>query len=313
MIPVVSVIVTVYNRTQFLKKAIQSVLEQSYDSYEIIVTDDSNSDKIKSICEAFNRPEIRYRTNTTNIGVALNVKNAMAESKGKYIAILNDDDVWEPEFLEKLVTPLEEDSKRVLAFCNHWVILEDGLIDLLVTDRSTADFGRHNMDEGEVTKLDDFVLKKNGVPLAMAAIFRKDVIDPDLIFPEIVGAYDFWISCLLASTKRPAYFIPEKLTQYRIHSEMETIRKSPDKRLNLIFIFGKLIELKLFPDKMDYLKRKYSEILRHVGRDYLSFNQVDTARRYFKNSLKISVSYQSATALFISYMPKFVRSVLKSV
>jgi glycosyltransferase involved in cell wall biosynthesis len=310
MTPVVSIILTVYNRTQYLRKAIQSVLEQTYTSYEIIVADDSNNSDIKEICNSFNRPELIYKGNPTNLGVAINVRNSISEARGRYIAILNDDDIWEPQFLELLVNPLEQDPNRVLSFCNHWVIYEDGVIDLIHTDVSTAEFGRENLPEGEVRKLDDFVLKKNGVPLAMAAVFRKDGINLDLMFNEIVGSYDYWISCMLAATKRPAYFIPEKLTQYRLHGEMETRRKAPDKRIHLIFIYQKLLELNLFPEKTKYLRSKHGEMHRHVGKDYLAFNKVKTARKYFMDSLKISPSYKTMIGLLITFLPARLRHVV---
>ena len=88
MTPTVSVIITVYKRTQYIQQAIQSVLNQTYQDFEIIITDDSNSQQIKAICNAFTSEKLRYRANEINIGVALNVKIAMQESKGKFIAIL---------------------------------------------------------------------------------------------------------------------------------------------------------------------------------------------------------------------------------
>ena len=89
MNPKATVIVTVFRRTQFLRQALMSALHQTFRSLEIIVTDDSSSSEIKAICDSFHDSRIRYRANTATLGVALNLRTAMKEAGGKYIAILN--------------------------------------------------------------------------------------------------------------------------------------------------------------------------------------------------------------------------------
>lgn len=311
MIPTVTVIVTVYNRTQFLQQALQSALEQTFQSFEIIVTDDSCNDAIKSICDSLQSSKIRYRTNSATLGVALNLRAAINESQGKYIAVLNDDDAWEPEFLEQLVAPLEQNSSRVLSFSDHWIVSEDGQIDVEETDKNTVRYGRNNLPNGEITNLDELVLEKNGVPLAMAAVFRKDAIDLNLLVEDVSGAYDFWISCLLAASRRPAYYVAERLTRYRIHGMMETGRKAPDKNENMVFIYRKLIDLKAFPDRNNLLIVRYSQMLYCVGRDNLHFSRVREARVYFLQSLQTAKNTKAAVSFLVSYLPRQLRVILK--
>jgi glycosyltransferase involved in cell wall biosynthesis len=93
--PLVSVVVTVYNRIRFLRFALQSILEQTFRSFEIIVTDDANSPETRSICDSFRQLKIRYRFNASPLGVAQNLRVAISQTRGRYIAILNDDDTWE--------------------------------------------------------------------------------------------------------------------------------------------------------------------------------------------------------------------------
>src|SRR5207245_1619072 len=128
----------------------QSVLEQTFRSFEIIVADDSNHSEIKSICDSLHQPKIRYRGNSFPVGVALNVRTAVSEAGGKYVAILNDDDTWEPDFLDLLVTPLENSSERVLAFADHWIMLSDGQIEVCRTDENTVRYRRDILAEGEM-------------------------------------------------------------------------------------------------------------------------------------------------------------------
>ncbi len=289
----------------------QSALDQSYRSFEIIVTDDSNSSDIKSICDACQDPRIRYRTNPVNLGVALNLRTATQEAQGSYIAILNDDDAWEPEFLEKLVVPLEQDPNRVLAFSDHWIMSESGQIHVQKTDDNTAHYGRSTLPAGDVADLADVVLEKNGVPLAMASMFRKDAIDWNLLVKEVSGAYDFWISCLLAATNRPAYYVAERLTRYRIHGAMETVRRAPDKSENMVFIYRNLLDRNAFSNKRSLLTSRYALALYSVGRDVLFFNRASEAQPYFRNSLKIAASKKALASLLISYFPRPLRKALK--
>jgi glycosyltransferase involved in cell wall biosynthesis len=135
--PLVSVVVTVYKRVQFLRGALQSVLRQTFRSFDIIVTDDSNNLEIKSICDSFQQRQIHYRYNPSPLGVACNLRAAISETSGRYIAILNDDDLWEPDFLALLLAPLQDNPERVLAFGDHWIIGEDGRVDYEQTEENT--------------------------------------------------------------------------------------------------------------------------------------------------------------------------------
>src|SRR4051812_23389763 len=92
--PKVSVIVTVFRRTRYLREALHSALAQAIADIEIIVTDDSASADIEAICASMADDRVRYRSNRPTLGVVLNVQAALREARGEYVAILNDDDVW---------------------------------------------------------------------------------------------------------------------------------------------------------------------------------------------------------------------------
>lgn len=304
MIPAVSVIVTVYNRTRYLRQALASVFEQTLRSYEIIVTADSDNEEIREICESFGRPEIRYRRNPVTLGVALNLRAAMTEARGKYIAVLNDDDVWTPGFLGKLVAPLEQDANRVLAFCDHWMMSGDGTINAAQTDEVSRYYARADLPEGEVANLAAFALEKKGVPLAMGALFRKDAVDLDLIVKEVSGAYDFWIACLLAASGQAAYYVPERLTKYRVHEAMETARLSPDKQDNLVYIYRTILKRNLFPGKTAPVTKSLGQVLRNVGKDHLQFGQNRKAREYFRQSFAVRRDVKTAVWWLLSFLPR---------
>src|ERR1700677_4661268 len=172
----VSVILTAHRRTAFLQQAIDGALAQTRPADEIIITDDSDSPEIRAICEKYGT-KVRYRSNPSPLGVALNLRAAVGESRGDLVAILNDDDTWEPDFLASLVPPLEENRQRVLAFSDHWLMREDGTLDEPATGENTALYGRDLLPPGEIPDPRPLVLLQNGVPLAMASVFRKDAVD----------------------------------------------------------------------------------------------------------------------------------------
>ena len=130
--PKVSVIIPTYNRAAFLRLAIASVLNQTFQNFEIIVIDDASQDHTREVVNSLSDTRIRYIRHEGNRGVAVSRNTGVVNAKGSYIAFLDDDDEWFPEKLQKQFDLLEacqpivgvvytgafiieESSKRVLA------------------------------------------------------------------------------------------------------------------------------------------------------------------------------------------------------
>jgi glycosyltransferase involved in cell wall biosynthesis len=111
--PKVSVIIPTYNRAEFLRNSVSSVLEQTFKDFELIISDDASSDKTKEYVEGLSDPRVRYICNETNQGVAAARNNAFTISKGRYIAFLDDDDQWLPGKLEKQLRIIEKSPGSV--------------------------------------------------------------------------------------------------------------------------------------------------------------------------------------------------------
>lgn len=302
MKPLVSVILTVYKRIDFFEQALLGALNQSFGDREIIVADDSGCRAAYEICKPYVAAgKIIYKENPRTLGVAASLREALREARGSYIAILNDDDVWEPEFLSRLVAPLEADATRVLAFSDHWIIDQKGEIDLRASEENTRRYARAGLPEGDIRDKAEFVLVKNGVPLAMAALFRRDALDLNLLVDAVSGAYDFWISCVLAASTGKFYYVPQRLTRYRVHSSMETGRRSPDKSENSVYIFSQLIERGWFPTMRSYIKKRLSLSLYQVGRDLLYFDRWQEARAYFRRALLVYPNGKAAVMGIASF------------
>jgi glycosyltransferase involved in cell wall biosynthesis len=305
--PLVSVILTVHKRLTFFADALRSVEAQTFTDHEIVVADDSGTGAARALSLASGNARVRYHANPTSLGIALSVRHAFAQARGKYIAILNDDDLWEPEFLARLVRPLEDDPKRVLAFCDHFIIDAHGTIDEAATDRNTKQFGRSNLPEGEIADPKSFVLRQNGVPLAMGALFRAAALPSERLVRDVAGAYDFWISSLMAASGGRFFYVPGRLTRYRVHADMETVRRDPEKTSCLAFIARSLLAEPAFSDQRAYLTRWIALLTTRAGRDYLYFDRIAEARRAFIAAFRVSPGWKPLAGYLLSIAPARLR------
>ncbi len=114
--PKVSVIIPTYNRADKIDKAIQSVLNQTYQNFEIIIIDDSENNETEKVVQTFKDPRIKYIHNKKrgNMPKARNQGVRESSPDSKYIAFLDDDDILLPQFLEKTVKILEEKEDIVM-------------------------------------------------------------------------------------------------------------------------------------------------------------------------------------------------------
>ena len=107
-IPKVSVVVPTYNGAEFLGEAIQSVLQQTYQDFEIIVVNDASPDATDEVIRQFDDPRLRYIKHEQNRGVANARKTGIMQSRGAFIAHLDQDDFFHPEKLQVHVDYLEQ-------------------------------------------------------------------------------------------------------------------------------------------------------------------------------------------------------------
>lgn len=143
--PLVTIYITNYNYGKYIKQAIDSVLSQTLDDFELIIIDDGSTDNSKEIIESYSgrsNVQIVYQQNK-----GLNVTNnvALKLATGKYIVRLDADDFFEKNALQVMTNVLEGDDDLGLVFPDYYLVDEDG--NVLHTER------RHSFDE-DVTLLD---------------------------------------------------------------------------------------------------------------------------------------------------------------
>jgi len=105
----ISVVIPTHNRPDYLKKAIKTVLNQTYKNFEIIVVDDASTTNTIEVINSFNDNRIIYLKNDKQCGAPKSRNNGIEKAKGDYIAFLDDDDEWEPTKLEKQLKEFDDD------------------------------------------------------------------------------------------------------------------------------------------------------------------------------------------------------------
>ena len=106
----ISIIMPTYNCGRYIEESIDSVLSQTYPHWQLIIVDDHSNDNTGSIIGKYSDKRIQYISNEKNVGAAISRNRALQEAKGKYIAFLDSDDVWEPTKLEKQISFMKENG-----------------------------------------------------------------------------------------------------------------------------------------------------------------------------------------------------------
>jgi glycosyltransferase involved in cell wall biosynthesis len=124
--PLISIVIPTYKRTWGLRRAIESVLRQSFRDFELWIVDDASPDDTADVAGSFSDPRIRYFRQPTNVGVARNWSAGLERAEGEFVALLMDDDRYEPDFLAHRVTALQANPNASFAFGGYRVLTEDG-------------------------------------------------------------------------------------------------------------------------------------------------------------------------------------------
>ncbi|EKQ67111.1 glycosyl transferase [Leptolyngbyaceae cyanobacterium JSC-12] len=130
--PIVSVVIPTYNRSWGLVRSVESVLEQSFQDFEIIIADDCSSDDTYEVIKSIQDPRIRYFRQAQNVGVAENWGTGVNLAQGEFITLLMDDDFYKTDFLANRVSHLISNPNLIVVFSSYELRdLENQLLDTI--------------------------------------------------------------------------------------------------------------------------------------------------------------------------------------
>lgn len=138
-VPLVSVVITVYNGEKYLGDAIRSILSQDYANFELVICDDCSTDLSSKIIKDYERKDARihYLKTDTNVGPFVAANQAIIKCNGKYIARLDADDIALPKRLSSQVDYLERNPSYKLIGSSYETIDEDGTVGVRVDNPHT--------------------------------------------------------------------------------------------------------------------------------------------------------------------------------
>lgn len=253
--PLVTVIITTYNRFDLLCRAIKSVLTQTYKNIEIIVVDDCSSDGTKEKISKYHK-SITYLRNKDNLGLSSSRNVGIQASSGEYISFLDDDDEIFPEKIEKQIKIFMEKKEVDVVYCG-----------------SIKKYKNRNIEN--LPKLKDQIYPEvlNNSPNAIhTLLIKKECIIK-------IGFFDGKLTCLedfdlwIRLSRECCFdFVPECLVLYNMHG----YQMSTDYKLNLLgndVILDKHRDCFLKNKKYFYRHMRRQASRCAVNNDYSSFNR----------------------------------------
>ena len=218
-LPKVSVVVPNYNHDRYLPKRISSVLDQTYQNFEVIYLDDASTDDSNKVFSQFlDDSRIRAIYNEVNTGNPFKQWNkGIRAARGEYVWIAESDDFADPKFLEVLVDALDENPTAGFAYCQSWEVDE---CDLVLSNYQwlTAEFGdrwQHDFTNTGVDECIHYMVFRNTVPNASAVLIRRSAyfaVDGAPEDMKLCGDWLFWAKLLLSSD---VVFIADGLNYFR--------------------------------------------------------------------------------------------------
>lgn len=228
----VSIILPFYNGQDFVNETLVSIRNQTFSNFEVVIVDDGStkkghSDYLKSVVNSFGDPRFKYM-HKENGGLSDARNFGIKNSKGTWIAFIDQDDVWDVRKLEKQVTIVNQKP-------DVNVIITDGkLIGEKSSEMKLAK--KKNLTEGVIGKSYERLLKGN-FALCSSIVFKKTLIDKvgycNTIF-KICPDYEFIIRL---SEHTDFYFISENLVSYRIHGS-NTVKNRLKMSAEVILLLG---------------------------------------------------------------------------
>ncbi|RFC49185.1 MAG: Glycosyltransferase involved in cell wall bisynthesis [Verrucomicrobia bacterium] len=203
--PRVSIVIPSYNSAKYLPETLQSVLQQDYQDFEVIVVNDGSTDDTESWFAAHvSDPRLRLITQA-NQGPSTARNTGIAASRGEYIAFLDSDDLWHPTKLTKQLEILDGDPHAAMVYC--WLANIDHL------GNPTGKIRRY-FSEGMVWPE---LIKHNFIGCGSNAMVRRRCFDDLGLFDPATTGIEDWDMWLRIADHHPFRVIREPLVYYRQH------------------------------------------------------------------------------------------------
>jgi glycosyltransferase involved in cell wall biosynthesis len=262
--PRVSIVVPNYNHARFLRQRVDSILNQTFQDFELILLDDYSTDDSRSILSSYaSDPRVRLDFNEKNSGSTYKQWNkGVRLARAEYVWIAESDDYAGPRLLEKLLALLDANSAVQLAFCRSRAVTEDGETDgfaelrFWASDQDcwSADYCREG---SEVCR--NYMIRTNIVLNASSAVFRKPAYESAGGADETMRLMSDWKLWAAIMLQGKVAYLSEPLNFYRFHGH--TMRQKVDFLETIIpeyFAVAQWIQVRVTPPP-EVMRRAYRD------------------------------------------------------
>lgn len=272
--PKISVLLTSYNHAGFIRQAIDSVLQQTFTDFELLILDDASTDDSWWIIKSYDDPRIKAIRNKKKGEITFKVIDVISNvATGEYIAVHHSDDLWEPRKLEQQVAYLDSHSEVGAVFTDAAAISEDNLLVeghfysniFTQPNRTRHQWLRHFFSDG------------NALCHPSILIRRKCFEECGFYRPWLwqIDDFDMWIRLLL---KYEIHILPEKLTRFRVrNNEANVSGNYRSARIRNFYERHRVLDnykaltnfedlCKVFPEARKYYREEQTDVLFALGR-----------------------------------------------
>jgi len=306
MPPTVSVIMPSYNHEKYLSEAIESVLNQAFPDFELIIIDDGSKDKSKEIIKAYEKKDNRIHAifHENNKGIARTMNEGLEKAKGKFIALFSSDDVWVKDKLEKQLKILEKNEDLVV-----WS--EAVVIDAHGNPTGETFTQMHGASKKKKSgNLFEELLKGNYI-CGQSVILKRKNID-NIRYDErlkYLNDYKFMVDL---ARKYEFYFIEEPLVLYRIHGKNSILSDRLEWRRDRIMVSKYFLEQ--YGDKIS--RKLRARLYYGIASAYAQLGNKKVAKQYLYKILSTYPASPYWGMLLVTLYTKedsFARKVLREL
>ena len=296
--PQISIILCSYNGEKYISEQIDSILNQTFKNFELVICDDQSTDNTMRIVKSYANkdPRIKWHINENNLGYIKNFEKGISLAKGENIALSDQDDIWSFDKIEKLYNNIKN---NVLIYCD-------------------SQFVNSNLEPTNKKMSSSGVMISTNNPLNLclmnsvsshALLFKKELTEKLLPFPELVP-HDWWIA-FVASFNGGVTYYNETLVKYRIHDKNTLVlnknRKSKENK-----IIKRQIRIKAFYDKCidNSESKKVLSELNYLYQNISLSNKIKKTALFFKHKETFFIIHRKRGISLTHYILRYFNRLL---
>lgn len=253
--PEVTVIIPSFNYRDYIEQALESVFNQTFKNYEVIVVDDGSEDGsyefLKTQYAAQGRIKLICHENHRNLGLGKSLELGLSEATGNWVAILECDDIWEPNCLERRVAAVQKSAS--ILFCSNKIRIlrmdeASGWLDDYVYRVQSKLSLRQKGKTTRGFKVGNEIYYENLFPTFSCMFFKKDALKKLNFNSPVISWLDWYLYIQLAKAG-DCCFLDEPLTLWRIHKDSQNSKNGVVRYLSDFYKFRKAIFKQITEDR----------------------------------------------------------------